>query len=90
MPPDSAYTDALAHLDSWNCSSSSSAIRRDALAPDAEQAAVEVQVLPHGELAVERVLLGDDPDQLLGQRRVGDDVDPADEGPARGRASPGW
>jgi hypothetical protein len=29
----SAYTDALAHLDSWNCSSSSSAIRRDAFDP---------------------------------------------------------
>ena len=25
IPPESAYTDALAHLDSWNCSSSSSA-----------------------------------------------------------------
>ena len=33
IPPDSAYTEALAHLDSWNCSSSSSAVCRDALAP---------------------------------------------------------
>ncbi len=74
IPPDSAYTDALAHLDSWNCSSSSSAIRRDCLRPHAEQPAVEVQVLPHGELAVERVLLGDDPAELLGQRRMRRDV----------------
>jgi hypothetical protein len=29
MPPDSAYTDAFAHLDSWNCSSRSSAIFLD-------------------------------------------------------------
>ena len=47
---------------------------------DAEQAAVEVQVLPHGQLPVERVLLGDDPDQLLGERGMGDDVDRADVG----------
>ena len=33
IPPDRAYTDALAHLDSWNCSSSSSAVRRDTFAP---------------------------------------------------------
>jgi hypothetical protein len=33
IPPDSAYTDAFAHLDSWNCSSSSSAICRDAFGP---------------------------------------------------------
>ena len=38
---------------------------------------MEVEVLPHGQLAVERVLLGDDADQLLGQRRMGDDVDGA-------------
>ena len=33
IPPDRAYTDAFAHLDSWNCTSSSSAIRRDSFAP---------------------------------------------------------
>ena len=32
IPPDSAYTDAWPHFDSWNCSSSSSAVRREALA----------------------------------------------------------
>ena len=32
MPPDSAYTDALAHRDSWNCSSRSVAIFLDWLA----------------------------------------------------------
>jgi len=31
------------------------------------------------------VMLGDDPDQLLRERRVGDDVDRADVGGARGR-----
>jgi hypothetical protein len=33
IPPDSAYTDALAHLESWNFSRSSSALRRDSAAP---------------------------------------------------------
>jgi hypothetical protein len=33
IPPDSAYTEALAHRESWNCSSRSVAICRDALAP---------------------------------------------------------
>ena len=81
IPPDRAYTDALAHLDSWNCSSSSSAIRRDASRADAEQPPVEVEVFPDGELAVEGVLLGHDPAELLGQRRVGHDVDPRPEAP---------
>src|ERR1700721_2586484 len=31
MPPDRAYTEALAHRLSWNCSSSWSAVCRDAL-----------------------------------------------------------
>ena len=57
---------------------------------DAEEPAVEVEVLPDVQLAVERVLLGDDADELLGQRRVGDDVDAADERLARGRDRPGW
>src|ERR1700722_434505 len=39
---------------------------------------MEVEVLPHVQLPVERVLLGDDAKQLLGQRRVCDDVDAAD------------
>ena len=33
MPPDSAYTEALAQRDSWNCSSSSVAVCLEALAP---------------------------------------------------------
>ncbi len=45
------------------------------LGGEAEQAAMEVEVLPHRQLAVERVLLGDDPDQLLGERGMHDDVD---------------
>ncbi len=59
------------------------------LGAHAEQTAVEVQVLPDGELAVQGVLLGDDPAQLLGQRGMGGDVDAGDEGPARGRDHPG-
>ena len=46
----------------------------------AEVAAVEVEVLEHGEAAVERVDLRDHADELLGERRLGDDVDVADEG----------
>ena len=53
------------------------------LGPHAEQPAVEVQVLPHGELAVQRVLLRHDAAQLLGQRRVGGDVDRRPGRPAR-------
>ena len=55
------------------------------LGAHAEQPAVEVQVLPDGELAVQGVLLGDDPAELLGQRGVGRDVDAGDERPAGGR-----
>ena len=47
--------------------------------PHSEEAAVEVQVLPHGQRAVEGVRLGHDADQLLGDRRVAHDVDAADE-----------
>jgi hypothetical protein len=50
---------------------------------------VEVQVLPDGELAVQGVLLRDDPAELLGQRRVGGDVHPAQERAARRRHHPG-
>ena len=45
----------------------------------AEQPTVEVQVLPDRQLAVEGVLLRHDAAQLLGQRRMGGDVDPAEE-----------
>ncbi len=51
----------------------------------AEQPAVEVKVLPHRQLPVERVRLRYHPDQLLGQRRMGDHVDRPDEGASRGR-----
>ena len=44
----------------------------------AEEPPVEVQVLPHGERAVERVGLRHHPDQLLGDCRVRDHVDVAD------------
>jgi hypothetical protein len=44
----------------------------------AEQAPMEVQVLPDRELAVERVLLGDRADQLLHECRVRDHVHAAD------------
>ena len=50
---------------------------------------MEVQVLPDGELPVERVRLRDDADQLLGGRGVPDHVDAGDEGPSRRRDDPG-
>ena len=59
------------------------------LGPHAEQAAVEVQVLPWGELAVEGVLLRDDPDDLLDERRVLDHVDAAHAWRCRRWGSPG-
>jgi len=55
------------------------------LGPHAEEPAVKVQVLPHGELAVQGVLLRNDAAQLLGQRRMRGDVDPGEVGPARCR-----
>ena len=54
-----------------------------------EVAAVEVEVLPDGELPVEGVRLRDDADDLLGPGRVGDHVDATDEGPPRGGQDPG-
>ena len=53
----------------------------------AEEAAVKVQVLPYGQGAVERVGLRHDADQLLGDRRVLDDIDIADECAARASGS---
>ena len=50
---------------------------------------MEVEVLPHRQLPVEGVLLGDDPAQLLGQRGVFGDVDASDEGPPGGRYDAG-
>ncbi len=56
---------------------------------DPEQAAVEVEVLPHVELSVERVGLRDDADELLGQGGVGHDIDLGDERLARRGDDPG-
>ncbi len=61
---------------------------RDSRRGDAEQAAVEVEVLPHRQLAVQGVRLRDCPEQLLGQRRVGDNVDRAHVRRARGGHHP--
>ena len=63
---------------------------RDSGRADPEQPPVEVQVLPHGQLAVERVLLGDDPDQLLGQGGVGDRRRRCRPGRFRRWGSPAW
>ena len=87
-PPDSAITGACARSVRWNFTSRSSAAARDAAAAHSEEAAVEVQVLPHGQRAVERVRLRHDADQLLGDRRVAHDVDAADERLAGGRDHP--
>ena len=43
---------------------------------------MEVEVLPYGQLAVERVGLGDDAEELLGERGVVDHVDACDDGRA--------
>ena len=56
--------------------------------PHSEQPAVEIEVFKDRELAVERVRLGDDADDLFRERRVGNDVDAADEGAPRGRDHP--
>ena len=54
-----------------------------------EVAAVEVEVLPDAQAPVERVRLRDDADQALGLRRVRDDVDAREPGPALGRDDAG-
>jgi hypothetical protein len=51
----------------------------------AEEAPVEVEVLPDGQRPVERVGLGHDADQLLGHRRLLDHVDAAHQRAPRGR-----
>ncbi len=76
IPPDSAYTDALAHLASWNCSSGLVRDLPGLLGPHPEQPPVKGHVLPHRELAVEGVLLRNDAAQLFGQRRMRCHVDP--------------
>ena len=50
-----------------------------------EEAPVEVEVLPDREGAVERVVLGDDADGLLGEGGVREHVDAAHHGPSRRR-----
>ena len=81
IPPDSAYTDALAQLGQLELLEQLVGDLPGRLGPHAEQPPVEVQVLPHGQLAVQRVLLRHDAAELLGQRRVGGHVDAGQEGP---------
>ena len=47
IPPERAKTEAFANLESWNCSSSRSASRRDSRAPMSKSRTVKVEVLPH-------------------------------------------
>ena len=54
-----------------------------------EESAVEVEVLPHAERAVERVALGHHADHLLRRGGVLDHVDAADERPAARGDDPG-
>ena len=61
----------------------SSATARARRCVHAEVTTVEVEVLADVERAVERVRLRDDADDLLGEGRVRDDVDPADRGRRR-------
>ena len=69
---------------SRNCSSRRSASRLRRRGRHPEEAAVEVEVLPHGERAVERVALRHHADHLLRRGRVRDHVDAADEGAPAG------
>ena len=89
MPPDSAMTSALARSARRNCSSSRSAASPGRLGAHPEVAAVEVEVLPDRQRPVERVRLGHDADDLLGQRGVGAPRRRRRRAPARGGHDPG-
>ena len=84
MPPERAKTDALAYWDSWNREQLVGGLPR-CLRSHAEQPTVEVEVLPDGELPVERVLLRDHPAQLLRQGRVRGDIYAGEKHPSRRR-----
>ena len=70
MPPDSGSTSSSARSVSWAKSSSSAALARTLRLGQAEVAAVDVQVLPDGELGVEVVLLRDDAEPGADARAV--------------------
>ena len=70
MPPDSAITGALGPLGEAELLEQPVGLGLRLLGVHAEEAAVEVEVLPHGERPVERVGLGHDADQPLGLGRV--------------------
>ena len=89
MPPDSAATRASRPLGEAELLEQAVGLGLGGLGVHAEEAAVEVEVLPHVERAVEGVGLGHDADQPLGLGRVAHDVDAADEAPARGGDDPG-
>ena len=78
IPPESVATSAFARSDRRKTSSISVATRLRLSGAHAEVPAVEVEVLPDGQAAVERVGLRDDAHHRLGLRRVSDDVDAGD------------
>ena len=82
MPPERWSTSARARSASRNRSEHLLGHGARSAVTHAEVTTVEVQVLVHVERAVERVRLRDDADDLLGEGRVRDDVDPADRGGA--------
>ena len=88
MPPESASTSILARSVSRNRSSRSSPLARAASAAHPEEAAVEVEVLPHVERPVERVGLGHHADQPLGLAGCFQTSTPPDEGPTLGGQRP--
>ncbi len=83
MPPESATTSAFGAIGEAELLEQLVGPPARLALRHAEVAAVEVEVLPDGEAAVEGVRLRDDADHLLGRGRVRDDVDAADAGRAR-------
>ena len=75
IPPERANTEAFAQFGELEALEQLVGARSRLRGADPEEAAVEVQVLPDRQLAVEGVGLRHGPDQLLGERRVRDDVD---------------
>ena len=90
MPPDSAATGSAAAVGEAELLEPAGGLGLRGARAHPEEPAVEVEVLPHAERAVERVGLRDHADHLLGRDRVGDDVDAADERARRSWGSPGW
>ena len=85
IPPDSASTGTLRPVGEAELLEQPVGLAARDPRRHAEEATVEVEVLPDGQRPVEGVRLRHDADHLLGRDRMRDDVDAADE--AHGRSS---